>query len=326
MTSLPKIWLNLEPHPAVYEVLDGRAEIVGPLVQPDKEDPLTDIELAHGVLVSTDFPANRETFERAKNLKVVARYGIGLDSVDVEAATDCGICVVHTPDAPTVSVSELTIALIIGVLRKVIVMDRVIRAGGWNSKALISHELCGKKVGLIGCGRIGSRVAKLLHAFEAKVTAFDPYVSPDVIKKLGAIPADSLESLLRDIDVISLHLPLTDETRGLLGRDEFSLMKPEAVLINVSRGPIIVESELFQALQDGKIAGAGLDVFEKEPTSEDNPLFSLENVMLAPHAGGFTWEAKGRSNPGAAEQALQVINGNRPPFLANPEVWENRRR
>jgi D-3-phosphoglycerate dehydrogenase len=323
--ALPKVWLNLEPHPAVFEVLEGKGEIIGPLVRPDPANPLSEIEEAEAVLASTDFPANRFTFEKATNLKVVARYGIGLDSVDIDAATDLGICVVHTPDAPTISAAELTIGLMLAVSRKIVLLDRTIRNGGWQSKELFGLELNGKVIGLVGCGRIGSRVAKILRAFEARVIVYDPYIASEKIKDLGAESVSSMEELLKTSDVVSLHLPLTTETKGLLGREEFTVMKSNAILINAARGPIVMEEELFQALDQGEIAGAGIDVWHQEPTSKENPLFTLDNVVATPHAGAMTWEGKGRSNPGAAEQALQVLRGERPPFLANPEVWEKRR-
>ncbi|MDA1068628.1 MAG: hydroxyacid dehydrogenase [Verrucomicrobia bacterium] len=323
--ALPKVWLNLEPHPSVFEVLEGKAQIIGPLVRPDTGDPLSEIEEAEAVLASTDFPANRTTFERATNLKVVARYGIGLDSVDVAAATDCGICVVHTPDAPTIPVAEITIALILAVYRKILELDKSVRRGAWQSKDLLGYELQGKTVGLVGMGRIGRRVARILQAFESEVIIFDPYVGAEAIRGIGAKPVQSLELLLTESDVVSLHLPLTTATRGLLGRQAFSLMKTTAVLINVARGAIVDEGALIEALAAGRIAGAGLDVFEKEPPAPDNPLLAMDNVVLAPHAGAFTWEGKSRSNPGAAAQALQVLMGERPPFLANPEVWTKRR-
>ena len=323
--SLPKIWLNLEPHFSVFDVLEGRAEIIGPLMRPDPNNGLSEIEVADAVLVGTDFPANRETFEKATKLKVVARYGIGLDSVDVEAATEFGICVVHTPDAPTIPVAEITIGLILAVYRKILVLDRTVRSGGWQSKELLGFELYGKTVGLVGMGRVGYRVAKVLSAFDSEILIFDPFVPEENIRSIGAKPIRSLEDLLTKSDIISLHLPLTPETSGLIGKKEFSMMKENAILINVARGPIVDEDALYEALAEGKISGAGLDVYEKEPPDTDNPLFRLDNVVLAPHAGAFTWEGKSRSNPGAAQQALQVLRGERPPFLANPEVWSRRR-
>ncbi len=325
MSALPKVWLNLEPHPAVYEVLDGKAEIIGPLVRADPNNGLSEIEVADAVLVGTDFPANRATFEKATKLKVVARYGIGLDSVDVEAATEYGICVVHTPDAPTIPVAEITIALILAVYRKLPVLDRTVRAGGWQSKHLLGYELYGKTVGLVGMGRIGRQVARILRSFDSEVLIFDPFIPKETIKGFGAKPISSLEDLLVKSDIVSLHLPLTPDTKGLIGRKEFSMMKNNAILINVARGPIVDEVALYEALAEGQISGAGLDVYEKEPPASDNPLLSLDNVVLAPHAGAFTWEGKSRSNPGAAEQALKVLSGERPPFLANPEVWSKRR-
>lgn len=322
---LPKIWLNLEPHPAVYEVLKGKAEIIGPLARPGTENPLSEIEEAEAVLASTDFPAIRSTFEKAVNLKVVARYGIGLDSVDVNAATDLGICVVHTPDAPTISAAEFAIGLMLSVSRKMLLLDKTIRNGGWQSKALMGHELNGKVVGLVGSGRIGSRVAKILQAFESHVIIYDPYVAPETVKELGAEVAGSMEELLKTSDIVSLHLPFSAATKGLIGRKEFSLMKPNAILVNIARGPIVVEKDLYEALLEGEIAGAGIDVWENEPTTKNNPLFTLDNLIATPHAAALTWEGKGRSNPSAAEQALQVLRGERPPFLANPDVWDKRR-
>lgn len=321
-----KIWLQIEPHPKVFEFLKGRAEIIGPFVRPSEGDLLSEVEDADAVLAGTEFPATRETMQRAVRLKAICRFGIGYDTVDVEAATELGICVTNTPDAPTIAVSEFTFGLMINVTRKIRLADRLIRDGGWLSPSLSGTDLHGKTLGLIGMGRIGSRVAKIAHAFEMHVVVFDPYLDAARAREAGVDLVSDLSGLLRRSDIVSVHVPLTAETEGMLGAAEFAAMKKGSILLNVSRGPIVREDDLYEALAGGHIAGAGIDVWSEEPPDPDNPLLALDNIVAAPHAAGMTIEGRGRSNPAAARQALQVLDGERPKDLVNPEVWEKRRR
>ena len=321
-----KIWLQIEPHSEVFEILKGRAEIIGPLVRPSADDPLSEVEKADAVLAGTEFPATRETMQRAARLKAICRFGIGCDTVDVEAATELGICVTNTPDAPTIAVSEFTFGLMINVTRKIRLADRCVRAGGWLSPALAGTDLQGKTLGLIGMGRIGGRVAKIARAFEMRVAVFDPYLPAERAREAGVVQVSDLSSLLESSDIVSIHVPLTAETAGMMGATEFAAMKQGSILINVSRGPIVQEDDLYEALASGHLGGAGIDVWATEPPDADNPLLSLDNIVAAPHAAGMTVEGRGRSNPAAARQALQILDGERPKDLVNPEVWEMRRR
>ncbi len=325
MGDLPKVWLNLKPHHSVFEILDGEAEIIGPFSNGKTGDPLCEIECAHAVLAGSDFPASRDTLNRAGKLRVISRFGIGVDSIDVQAATELGICVVNTPDAHTISVAEHTIGLILATSRNLLKWDRAVRSGEWHLNVGLGAEIHGKTVGLIGFGRIASQVAELLAPFGARILAYDPFVKPEKATQVGVELKGAMEDVLSTSDIVSLHVPLTRENEGLIGEEALSLMKKHAVLINVSRGRLVCEKALANALESGGIAGAGLDVFREEPPGLESPLLGLDNVVLSPHAAAFTRESKRRSNSVAAFQALQALRGECPRFLVNPDVWESRR-
>jgi D-3-phosphoglycerate dehydrogenase len=256
-------------------------------------------------------------------LKIVSRHGVGLDYVDVAACTRHGVLVTTTGDANSEAVSEQAFALLLAVARRVAAADAAMRSGEWASvrPRLVGAELHRKVFGIVGLGRIGSRVAKHAHGFDMEVIACDPYIDPDRAHKCGATLVD-LESLLRRSDVVSMHVPLTDETRGMIGRAELELIKSSAVLINTSRGPVVDEEALIEALADRRIAGAGLDVFAQEPLPAKHPLLQLDNVVCSPHIAGQTEEAMVGMSVRAAENILCVLRGQVPPFVANPEVIE----
>jgi len=220
----------------------------------------------------------------APRLRVIARTGVGYDDVDVAAATARGIAVTITPGANHVGVAEHTFALLLAIAKDVLVQDRLIRSGAWR-RSVLPRPLRGSTIGLVGLGRIGQAVATLAIAFGMKVVAFDPAGDPDLDARLG-ITRLGLDDLLTTSDVVSLHLPLIEATRGLFDRACFARMRPGSILINTSRGGLIVEDDLVDALRSGHLAGAGLDVFAAEPPRADHPLWSLPNVALTPHLAG----------------------------------------
>ena len=246
---------------------------------------------ADAVLIRSSTTLDRSVLEGQSRLKVIGRAGVGVDNIDIEAATEQGIAVFNAPSGNTASAAELTMALMLAVMRKVPAADRSMRAGEWDRKRFRGAELQGKTLALIGAGRIGGEVARRARAFGMRIIAYDPYLQEERAKHLE-IEAVPLDEALRRGDVVSLHVPLTDGTRGLIGADQLALMKPTAVLVNAARGGVLDETALADALRQERIAGAALDVYAAEPPSDDHPLRDLENVVMTPHIGAATEEAQ----------------------------------
>lgn len=264
-----------------------------------------------------------------KHLKGIVRYGIGTDNVDVEAATKKRIPVTNVPDYCIRTVADHTMALLLTLTRKIIIANQVTKNGDWSiwaspSNKLMGLDLEGKTLGLIGAGKIGMAVAERAKGFQMKVKAYDPYLSAEQANKLQ-IELVRLDTLLKESDVISIHSPLTPETKGMIGERELSQMKKTAYLINTSRGAVINEAALCKALKDGWIAGAGLDVYEKEPPDTQNALFKLENVVLTPHISYYTQEATRRLEMSAVKKAIQILNGEIPENLVNPGILQGQK-
>ena len=258
-------------------------------------------------------------------LKIVARHGVGVDSVDVEECTRLGVVVTTTGDANSEAVSEHAFASLLAVARQLTIADADIKAGRWQRDNVVGVELYGKVLGLIGLGRIGSRMAKHSRGFNMNVIACDPYVDPQVADELK-VPLVDLETLLRQSDFISLHVPLTEETRNLIGQAEIELMKPSAILVNTARGRVVDESALYEALANHAIAGAALDVFSQEPFPPGHPLTQLDNLVCSPHIAGATEESLIKESVRAADNILRVLRGEKPLFAVNPEVFQNNAR
>jgi D-3-phosphoglycerate dehydrogenase len=239
------------------------------------------------------------------DLRGVARAGTGLDNIDVETARARGIEVVNAPAANAISVAELVFALLLALERQLVPAATALAAGRWEKSRFMGRELHGKTLGLVGFGRIGRDVAQRARAFGMRVDACDPVLSHWPIEFDWVAPR-TLEALLRDADVISLHLPLTPESRGLIGERELARMKPDAVLVNAARGGVVDEAALHHALSSGKLRGAALDVFAQEPPGE-HPLLSLPNVIATPHLGAATHEAQARAGIEAAERLLEAM-------------------
>ncbi|MFZ5814418.1 MAG: hydroxyacid dehydrogenase [Bacillota bacterium] len=282
---------------------------------------IREIQGCEGVVVRTA-PFTREIIEAADSLRIIARHGVGVDNIDVQAATEKGIYVVNTPDANAVSVAEHAIVAMGALAKRMLRQDRATRANQWEVRnEYKAVDLEGKTLGLVGIGRIGSLVArKAQGAFEMRVIAYDPYISPEAAARLGVTLVDEMEQVFRQADVLSLHTPLTPETRGMVNAARLSLMKPTAFLINFSRGEVVDEQALCTALTTGQIAGAALDVFEQEPPPADNPLFGLENVLLSPHSAALTTECVVRMASGAAQGVVDLLTGGQPRWVVNKEV------
>lgn len=261
-------------------------------------------------------------------VRVLARPGIGVDRIDLAAATERGLLVVNTPDAPTESTAEHAVALMFDLAKRVALGDRALRAGqGWVPYGTLPQglELRGAVLGLIGLGRIGGRVAEIARVLGMRVLAFDPFAAPARAAALGVELMPTLTDVLTAADIVSIHCPAIPETYHLINAATLAQMRPGSYLINVSRGPIVDEPALVEALRSGHLAGAGLDVYDPEPTAADNPLFQLPNTICTPHIGSYTAACVLRMQVQVCEQVAQALRGERPTNLVNPEVWGRHR-
>lgn len=288
-----------------------------------KAELLAKVREAEGLICLLSDRIDREVLEAGKALKVVANVAVGYDNIDLQAASELGIMVTNTPEVLTEATADLTFGLILAVARRIVEGDKLVRGGGfhgWELDLLLGAEVHHKTLGIIGLGRIGQAVARRARGFGMEILYYDPVRRPELEQELSA-ESVGLEELLQRSDFVSLHLPLTPQTRHLLGKRELELMKPTAFLINVARGPIIDEEALVQTLRSGKLAGAALDVFEHEP--EVHPeLHELANVVLTPHIGSAGRETRVKMALMAAENVIAALAGRRPPNLVNAEVWQ----
>ena len=243
------------------------------------------------VIVRSATRITREALAYADRLKVIGRAGVGVDNIDVEAATERGVAVLNAPSGNTISAAELTMALLLALVRRIPAADRSMKAGEWDRKSFSGIELYGKTLGLIGAGRIGREVAKRARAFEMRVIAYDPYLTEEQARALD-IERASLDEVLRRADVVSLHVPLTETTAGMINEAALAKMKPGALLVNAARGGVVDEDAVYRFLQEGRLGGAAFDVYEEEPLPADHPLRKLNNVVLTPHLGASTEEAQ----------------------------------
>lgn len=264
---------------------------------------------------------------RAGRLKVIARHGAGVDTVDVAAATRHGVVVIYAPEANAVSVAEHAIAFMLALAKGLTLADRALRVDGDFGLRfrMAPEELCGKTVGVVGLGAIGRLVARKCAAgFDMKVLGYDPYAGDSVRSEVacyGGKVVDDMDHLLEASDFVTLHVPLNDSTRGLIGARELGLMKSSAYLINCARGGVVDEGALYDALKSGRIRGAALDVFGQEPPPVKYPLFNLPNVIATPHVAGITAEAMRRISINVAEDIIRIGEGRKPIHTANPEAW-----
>ena len=278
------------------------------------------LKQADALLCGNDLQVDDDLLDRAPKVKAIAKLGVGLDTVDVEAASRRGVVVFHTPGANNQAVADHTFALILSLARKIRYCDQSLREKRWEHTKIIGVEIWRKTIGIIGLGAIGRCVALRAKGFQMKIVACDPYwpaefAAEQKIEKL------SLDELLKVSDIVTIHAPLTPENKELINAKTLGLMKPAAILINAARGGIVSETDLHQALKAGQIAGAGLDVFEQEPP-DDSPLLELENVVLTPHTAAFTHEAMNTMSMGVVDQLIDYYHGKKPVHLVNPEVFK----
>ncbi len=262
----------------------------------------------------------------APSLRVIGSHGVGVNAIAVDHATALGIPVINTPEANRGSVAEHTIALMLAAAKRLVEADKAARAADFEFKYRTPlSEISGKVLGIVGFGGIGRRVAAMARSgFGMDVVVLSQSAGSDILRQLGYRPASSFDALLREADVLSLHVPLFSESRHLIGARELRLMKPTAILINTARGGLVDEAALVDALANGTIAGAGLDVFESEQMTSDHPLLRVRNVVLTPHIGGSTQEALRRTARQLVERIAAVLKGV-PMDVVNPAVWERRR-
>lgn len=276
-----------------------------------EDELLKVIEDADGVIAGLD-PITRRVLEKGKKLKVVSKYGVGVDNIDLEAARELGIKVTYTPGANNESVADFAFALMLSLSRKVNELDEIVRSNKWEKK--IGTEVYGKTIGIVGTGAIGKGVARRAGGFNMEVLAYDIYPDEAFAKQTGMKYVDK-KTLLERSDFITLHVPLTDEMYHFIGSVELDMMKKSSILINTSRGGIVDEEALYNALKENKIAGAALDVYETEPPT-DSKLLELKNILLAPHCGASTVDATDRMGIMAAEGLISVLGGMEPKYLA----------
>ena len=271
-----------------------------------------------GLIVRSATKVTREVIEAGERLKVVGRAGIGVDNVDVDAATRRGIVVVNTPQGNITSTAEHAVGLMLAVARKIPQLHAALSSGRWSKKGYEGRELNGKTLGIVGLGRVGALVAQRCHALGMEIIARDPYIAPQRAQRMG-IELVELDDLFARSDVITLHVVRTPETTHMIGEAELDKCKDGVIVINVSRGAVIDEDALARALKSGKVSGAGLDVFEDEPLTS-SPLFDLDNVVLTPHIAGQTTEAQDKAGVIAAEQVLLALRGDFVPNAVNLEA------
>ncbi|MEN3033645.1 MAG: phosphoglycerate dehydrogenase [Aquificaceae bacterium] len=271
------------------------------------------------IITRSRTPVNRELLERASSLRVVGRAGVGVDNVDIEFATLKGVLVVNTPGANTIGATELTIAHMLNVLRQTHRAHQSLIEGKWERKYLMGNELYGKTLGIIGLGNIGSQVAIRAKAFGMDVYTYDPYIPDEKAERLGVVRLSSLEEMLKIVDILTIHAPLTHETRNMITEREFNLMKSGAILINCARGGIVNDEDLIKALESKKLAGVGLDVFSIEPPKQEfiERIKKFENVSLSPHIGANTYESQENVGIVVVQQVLKALRGQTPEYLVN---------
>lgn len=309
-------WPNVEPERKILE--EAGIELV---IAPSSDEKTLASYAADVDAIMFCFAEVPETVVRAaRKCLVASRYGIGVDNIDKATCSELGIVVTNVPDYCVDEVADHVMAMVLSFNRHIGPLDRAVKAGGWGKTPLPKHSrrLRDTTFGIVGIGRIGRAVARRAGVFGMRVLAFDPYVKPSEAPK--GIEMAPLDRLLAQSDFVSLHTPLTDETRALIGRAELKIMKPTAFIVNAARGPLIDDVVLVEALRAGEIAGAGIDVTPTEPPSADHPLFQMDNVIVTPHTAFHSQEALLELEERTAREVVRVLNGEMPENLVNPEV------
>jgi glyoxylate reductase len=286
-----------------------------------KEEMMNRVKDADAVITQLRDPVDKEFIDAGKKLKIIANYAVGFNNIDVEYAKSKRIYVTNTPGVLTEATADIAWALILAVARKIIPADKFVREGkfkGWKPKLFLGYEIYGKILGIIGMGRIGQAVARRATGFGMKILYHNRKRLPDKVEKLYNATYVDLETLLKTSDFISVNVPLTDETYHLLDEKRLHLLKPNAILVNTARGPVVDEKALYKLLKEGKIAGAGFDVYENEPLLTPG-LEKLDNVVLLPHIGSATFETRSKMSIMVAENVIDALEGRKPKNL----VWND---
>ena len=307
---MPHVILTGPIHPDGVKVLEQAPGVTFEVAErptPEIMEPL--IGKADGLLVRA-YPVTSAFISKANRLKVVARHGVGYDEVDVPALTRRGIPLTITPDANAQSVAEHAFMLMLALCRRVVHQDRLTRDGQWwDTRKLSCMELAGRTLFIVGHGRIGSRVGRIAHAFGLRTLVIDPAFAPETLRAFGHEPIASLKDGLKEADIVTLHVPASEQTRGMVNAGFLGQMKKGAYLVNTARGDLADEAALFEALQSGRIAGAGIDVFRKEPVEKGRPLLSHPNAIVTAHTAAFTDASMRRMAVDAAKSILAAFDG-----------------
>ncbi len=287
------------------------------------QEPLASAQAAQAIFAGATIPYTGEVFDSLPNLRFIVRTGIGIDNVDANAAAERGIVFCNTPDGPTESTAEHAVALLMSVAKRIIPGHLGMASGGWPPRsALMGTEVQGKTLGLVGLGRIGRRVAQICGAgLGMRVVGSDPFVSAEAAAQMG-VELLSQDDVIAQADFLSLHAPSIPATFKMINRESIERMKTGAYLINVARGPLVDVDALIEALDSGKLAGAGLDVFDEEPPADDYPIRFHSKVVLTPHSASVTGDGRARIERMAIERALEFFGGQRPADVCNPKVYE----
>ncbi|MEM3783919.1 MAG: glyoxylate reductase [Candidatus Bathyarchaeia archaeon] len=326
----PKVYVTRELPERGMKIIMERfeAEVWPEYGPPPKETIIEKARDVDALVTLLSDKIDAEVFDAAPKLKIVAQTAVGFDNIDVGEATKRGIYVTNTPGVLTETTADFAWALLMAVARRVVEADRYVRTGqwkvGWHPSMLLGRDIYGATLGIVGAGRIGTAVAKRAKGFNMKILYYDVVpMPPEIEKELDAKRVD-LDTLFKESDFISIHVPLIKETYHLVNEEKLRLMKKTAYLINNSRGPVVDEKALYKALKEGWIAGAALDVFEQEPTPMDNPLLRLDNIVVAPHISSASHETRSRMAEIAAENLVAFFEGKQPPNLVNPDVLKVR--
>jgi len=278
-------------------------------------------------IMQVNIKLDKEAIEGLNRCKIISHYGVGVDSIDLKAATNKGIIVSNVPEYCQKEVATLALTLLLACERRVLIADQYTKNGKWEqavgyimNKQRSVHD---KTLGLLGFGSIAREFVKLIKPFKMRLLAYDPYINKEILQEFGLEVFNNYKEMLKQCDYLSIHVPLTDSTQGMIGKEELKLMKRDSIIINTGRGAVIKQKELYEALKNGEIAYAGLDVLEKEPPDKNDPLFKLENVITSGHIAGGTIESMERLRVKAVNAVVSVLSGEMPEVVVNKEVIEN---
>jgi glyoxylate reductase len=321
----PKVYITREIPERGLEIIRQHfdAEVWTEYAPPPKKVIIEKAKNVDALVPLLSDKIDAEVFDAAPKLKIVAQLAVGFDNIDIKEATKRGIYVTNTPEVLTDTTADFAWALLMAVARRVVEGDKYVRAGqwkvGWHPSMLQGRDVYDTTIGIVGAGRIGYAVAKRATGFGMKILFYDVIPRPEMEKDFSAKRVD-LDTLLKESDFVCIHVPLMKETHHLINSERLKLMKKTAYLINNSRGPVVDEKALYEALKEGRIAGAGLDVFEQEPTSLDNPLLKFDNVVVAPHISSASYETRSKMAEMVADNLVAFFEGKKPPNLLNPDV------